>query len=99
MEGTHRKVCSVVICGARLVTRVSETVVAAEVVCHALDKMSFFRTVRRLPASQRKRKSGPALVETVLKSFGQISAESIARYFVHEPLISDSFAMNSITFY
>jgi hypothetical protein len=31
------------ICGGRLATKASETVVAAEVVCHALNKMSFFR--------------------------------------------------------
>ena len=42
MEDVHGKACSGVTCGARSVTKASETVVAAEVVCHALNRMSFF---------------------------------------------------------
>ena len=42
MEEVHRKACSCVIYGARSVTKASETVAAAEVVCHALNEMSFF---------------------------------------------------------
>ena len=42
MEDVHGKACSAVTCGARSVTKASETVAAAEVVCHALNKMSFF---------------------------------------------------------
>jgi len=42
MEDVHGKACSGVACGATSVTKASETVVAAEVVCHALNKMSFF---------------------------------------------------------
>jgi hypothetical protein len=38
----HGKACSGVICRARSVTKVSETVAAIEVVCHALNEMSFF---------------------------------------------------------
>jgi hypothetical protein len=42
MEEVHEKACSGVIYGARSVTKASETVAAAEVVCHALNEMSFF---------------------------------------------------------
>ena len=38
----HRKACSGMTCEAKLAIKVSETVVASEVVCHALNKMSFF---------------------------------------------------------
>jgi hypothetical protein len=42
MEDVHGKACSGMTCGARSVTKASETVVAAEVVCHALNRMSLF---------------------------------------------------------
>ena len=56
MEEVHGKACSGVIYGARSVTKASETVAAAEVVCHALNES---RVARRLPAPQRERESGP----------------------------------------
>jgi hypothetical protein len=42
MEDVHGKACNGVTYGARSVTKASETVAVAEVVCHALNKMSFF---------------------------------------------------------
>jgi hypothetical protein len=41
----HGKACSGVTYGARSVTKASETVVAAEVVYHALNRMSFFASL------------------------------------------------------
>jgi hypothetical protein len=42
MEDVYGKACSGVTYGPKSVMKASETVVAAEVVCHALNKMSFF---------------------------------------------------------
>jgi hypothetical protein len=42
MEDIYRKTYNGVTCGARLATKVSKTIIAVEVVYHALNKMSFF---------------------------------------------------------
>ena len=58
MEDVQGKARSVVTCGARSVAKASETVAAAEVVCHAPNKMSFFE---QLGGCQRLGETGSGL--------------------------------------
>jgi hypothetical protein len=62
MEDVHGKACSGVTCGARSMTKVSETVAAAEVVCHTLNEMSLFAraTVRASTGSDGPIKLRPS---------------------------------------
>jgi hypothetical protein len=51
----HGKACRTVTCRARPVAKASETVVTAEVVCHAPNKMDFFE---QLGGRQRLSETG-----------------------------------------
>ena len=69
MEDVHGKACSVVTCGARSVAKASESVAAAEVVCHAPNKTSFFEQLggcQRLSETGVRSSTSASAAETVL---------------------------------
>jgi hypothetical protein len=53
------KACNAMICGTRSVAKASEIVAAAEMVCHATNKMSFPSSLEAASASAKSRVSMP----------------------------------------
>jgi ankyrin repeat protein len=86
-----------------LATKVSETVVAAEVVCRALNKMSFFAgsseaasVSARARVGASTRRDGPIKLRlgSQLKSIAHFSWKS--RYRVYEPVVRQLLAENGV---